>query len=580
MVNPEFAPTTAQAITRGLRLTISKKALAALSLVTLLGIFLRFWGIGWGLPDARHPLATYHPDELVDFSALQQSDIVHGKLDIGFYNYGTLCFYLADLAQTVGHGYGAIPSTTAPPADAAPAGHMETAQRQLAETRGIYLAARVTTALMGCITIPVLFALGRRLFGVRCGLVAAALYAILPLAVVHAHFFTVDVGATLFVTLALLASAKLLDTPTWQKAITAGIWCGLAAACKYSVVMVFAAPVIALLSGKPSEPRKLPILPIAALAAGALVGFLVACPGPLLNWNSFWNGLPNYPESGVRYELLVHPRAGHGLLFVNTGPGWWYHLVVSLRFGLGVPGLLLVLAGIVAMALMRTRQDRLVLGYLLIAYGITGLSGVRFARYMIPLYPAMCIGVARLLAPDFISRFRAMRAALPAVLGLCAALTLTYTASLVHAMAGQDPRDAAADAIEHAAAQGATVAFAKTPWYFSPPLSQWFGEMSAPARRKSTQSERYKFVLPADGTEFDAGVFNPVPDFFVISNIETINERRLHIPIALNFLKAIPTNMQPKKYAPPAIFDMAFSGAYIPDDLAYILPEITVYTRK
>jgi hypothetical protein len=192
----------------------------------------------------------------------------------------------------------------------------------------------------------------------------------------------------------------------------------------------------------------------------------------------------------------------------------------------------------------------------------------------------MCVGVARLLAADFTARFQALRKAAPAIVAACSMLTLAYTGSLVHAMAGQDPRDAAADAIENSAPQGASVAFAKTPWYFSPPLSPWFGEMSAPARRKSTDSQRFKIILPADGTEFDAAVFSPIPDFFVISNIETINERRLQIPVALNFLKAIPADMQPKKYAPPALFDMAFSGAYIPDDLAYILPEITVYSRK
>ena len=569
---------TAQTVTSAeSKSRINPSVSAVLLLIIVAGAFLRFWAIGWSLPDQRHPFATYHPDELVDFSALQQSDIAHGKLDIGFYNYGTLCFYIADLAQTIGHGYGAIPNT--PAAKLNGASPLEAAQAQLEEVRGGYLAARITTALMGTLTIPVIFFLGRRLYGNRSGLAAAGLYAILPLAVVHAHFFTVDVGATLFVALALLWAAKLLEKQDAKTAIAAGLFCGLAAAAKYSTALVFAAPLLSLLVLRDKQ-KRFPLQAVALSIAGILVGFLIACPGPLLNWNNFWNGLPNYPESGVRYELLVHPRLGHGLLFVNTGPGWVYHLLVSLRYGLGIPALLLVLAGIFGMAALRTRQDRLILLYLLVAYGITGLSSVRFARYMIPLYPAMCLGVGRLLCADFAARFKTAKAAVPALLGVCALLTAGYTFSLVHVMALPDARDVAADTLEKEAAQGASVAFAKTPWYFSPPLSPWFGQLAAPSRRKCTESTRYKFLLPAEGTEFDISVLNPAPDFLVLSSAETMNEERLGLPAVHRFMKAIPADMQTKKIAPPAIFDMAFSGATIPDDLGYILPQITLYSRK
>ena len=298
------------------KIAVKGPVLALLALVIILGSTLRFVGIGWSLPDARHPVATYHPDEAVDFKALQFVDIFAGQFDIGFYNYGTLYFYLSDFAQTIGHGYGAIPNTPSLPAGSRHLPRMEEAARNLPETRGIYLSARILTALMGVLTIPVLFALGRRLYGDIVGLWAALFYAIMPLAVVHAHFFTVDVGATLFVALALLASAKLLKKQTWREYLIAGIWTGLAAATKYSVGIVICAPIVAhLMASKPDarwSPRALPLL-----FGATLVAFLIGCPGPLLNWNVFWNGLPNYPNSGVAYELLQHPRQGHGLLFVE-----------------------------------------------------------------------------------------------------------------------------------------------------------------------------------------------------------------------------------------------------------------------
>src|SRR5579859_5577130 len=78
--------------------------------IVLIGLLLRLWGIGWSLPDARHPLATYHPDELVNLNAALQADIPHLKFDIGFYNYGAFYFYLVSFAQSLGRAYGMIPA--------------------------------------------------------------------------------------------------------------------------------------------------------------------------------------------------------------------------------------------------------------------------------------------------------------------------------------------------------------------------------------------------------------------------------------------------------------------------------------
>jgi 4-amino-4-deoxy-L-arabinose transferase-like glycosyltransferase len=555
--------------------------LGLLSTIIVVGIVLRFWGIGWSLPDKRHPLATFHPDERVDFVVNGSFDITAGKFDIGYYNYGALYFYLVDLAKTMGHTYGAIPTTPSLPAGSPQLTALENAERRLPETRGNYLAGRVISALMGVLTIPVLFALGRRLYGETTGLISALIYAVLPLAVVNAHFYTVDVGATLFVALALLWSARLLEMQSWQNYVVAGVWAGLAAATKYSAGLVIVAPVAAYLivtmrTGK----TKPPLTGLAILFASTTIVFLIGCPGPLINWGAFWDGLSQWPNSGVRYELLEHPRLGHGLLFVNTGPGWWYHLVISLRYGLGLPMLALVCVGFITAARMRTEPDRLMLWFVLLFYGITGLSGVRFARYMIPLYPAFCVLAARIVLE--LKPLNSRRYAVQAAMGLVILLTAGYSASLVREMALKDPRDAAADYLEAHAGESPTVAFAKTPWYFSPPLSPWFGEMSPEMRSKYSESTRFKFLLSPDKSEFDTSVLTPPPDFVVISNIETINELRLDQPAAKRFPSSIPGNYRQIVFAPYRIFNMAFSSTstgLVPDDLLYILPRITVYQK-
>src|SRR5207244_2433275 len=114
------------------------------------------------------------------------------------------------------------------------------------EQAALFLAGRLVTALLGVGTIPVVFVLGARLYCRRTGLLAALLYTIAPLAVLHAHFLTVDVPATFFVSLVLLWSARLLSAVRWRDVVIAGIWCGLAAATKYTAGLAIVAPVTAI----------------------------------------------------------------------------------------------------------------------------------------------------------------------------------------------------------------------------------------------------------------------------------------------------------------------------------------------
>ncbi len=596
-----------------------RAALGLLFLIVLLGSALRLWGLGWSLPNAQHPLATYHPDERVNLGATLNVDIPHGQFDTKFYSYGTFYFYLASFAQSFGRGYGLVPSTPSPPADAA-LSPTEQMTRMAPELAGLFLAGRVVTMLLGTATLPLLFALGRRLYGQAVGLLAALLYAVAPLAVVHAHFLTVDVPATFFVTLALLCASRLLTLPTRRDYVFAGIACGLCAATKYNTVLVLAAPVAAhFLSGRQNSeeekrlrgeeeteetgnmsPRGRPeqetegqaeaadSVPISGvngrrgglwlLLGATAIAFLAACPGPLLNWDVFWNGA--YPGSGVRYELFEHSRQGHGLLFVQTGPGWWYHLIVSLPHGLGVPLLLLSLAGIVYACRQHRRADLILLAFLLLYYGTTGLSAVRFARYMLPLFPVFCLLAARLVCAP-LSSVLMQRAA-----GVAGALVVImaggYTFSLCRLMTLPDLRDVAAAYLDAHAPQGASVAFGTVPWFYSPPLSPRFGELIADRRRLAAQEvTRYALRIPPQ--EWDQSVLDPLPDYVVLSDLETMHWlTRLRMDNAVRFTdKILPARYGRTVFAPaPLWFAPGPTGSIIPEDLLYIMPTITLYEKR
>lgn len=541
--------------------------------IVLLGLILRLWGIGWSLPDQRHPLATYHPDELINLNVARAVDIPHGKFDIGFYNYGTLYFYIVSFAHTLGRGYGMIPSA-AIPQDAAPVAQMIAGAREMA---ALFLTGRLVTALMGTITIAVLFLLGSRLYCRRTGLIAALLYAIAPLAVVHAHFLTVDVPATLFVTLTLLWSARLLERQTWFEYSGAAIWTGLAAATKYNTGLVLIAPVCAhFLNLPPNTCRTHRKAQFFVLFLVTALTFLIACPGPVLNLDAFWTGLPDYPGSGVRYELFEHSRTGHGYLFTDTGPGWWYHIMVSLPCGLGLPLLLLAVAGIGLAVVSRRPGDKVLLAFLLVYYVATGLSAVRFARYMLPLFPVLCVLAARVTAEPVHERIK--RSAVMTASLLVVVLTAIMTLALDSQMAGPDPRDRAAEYMDKTLPLGASVAFATVPWFYSPPLSPYFGASAASIRRKAAeQTTRFQLRMPV--TEWDLSVLTPLPNAIVLSNLETLHPvERLRLAQPTRFMWSIPPGYHRTIFAPGPIPGLVH-GVIIPEDLLYILPTISLYLK-
>lgn len=546
-----------------------KQALGLLLLVVALGMGLRFRGLTWSLPDARHPLATYHPDERVNLNAALQADIAHGQFDIKFYNYGTFYFYLVDLAHIVGKGYGFIPGP-APASESRP----PTLADEAEINARLFLVGRLISALLGTATLPVLYALGRRMFGRKAGLMAALLYGVAPLAVLHAHFLTVDVTATFFVTLTLLWSARLLASPTWSNYVLTAVWAGLAAATKYNAGLVLIAPIAAHFLNKNPDARTTQRMgQFVVLIAVTLLTFLIACPGPWLNFDAFWNGIQGYPGSGLRYELLEHSRSGHGYLFTDTGNGWWYHLVVSLPFGLGPALLIAALLGLISTFRQRTSSDWLLLAFFLVYFGISGFSNVRFARYMLPLFPVFCLWAAR-----FLTTLRLPAKADMTVWLIVPPLTLYGSYYLVTCMTMPDPRDVTADYLEQHAPQGARIAFATVPWFYSPPLSPRFGELAASRRALAAQEvTRFKLVIPRE--EWDRSVLTPAPDFVVLSDIETMHPySRLHLDAPTVFITTIPCQNM-RLFAPPTTRDPLYHNAIIPDDIMYVRPTITLYSH-
>lgn len=546
-------------------------------IITLIGFLLRVYGLRWGLPNA-HRYFSYHPDEGLNLAAAIRADTLHGHLDTHFYHYGTLYFYIVSFALSIARGWGFLHHL--------PAGMVIPAS--------YYLTARWVTVIMGTATIALVYGLGRRLYGEMTGLLAAAGAAITPLAVVHSHFATVDVPATFFVVAALYSGAGLIHKPTNKGYLKCGLLAGLAGATKYNAALVVLGPALVWLAGTPDEDqspatdhaqpihsksyRKRNYAHLLALLGAVLGGFLIGCPGPLINWYGFYRDFT--------YEL-TKSQQGMGLLFVKTGNGWWYHFVVSLRYGMGIPLLLVCTAGVGMALVRRTRADLLLLGFLIPYYGVIGWAQVRFMRYVIPILPVLVILGARLLTEPFPKMPRLNR--ILQAIGVLVVLHAGFLCvAMDHPFGVPDARGAAARWLEKNAPPGATVGFATTPWYYSPPLSPWFGAPPWPVRREAAQEmSRFQAVLPPldqNGypTEWNLAVLDQNPQYVIVSNLESEDPKRLKLPDAMAFYRRLHRDYRPVVFAcvPEAMGLRLKVPAYLPNDLLYILPKITIYVRR
>lgn len=532
----------------------------ALCCLVVGALALRLWGIGWGLPGPTR-LCSYHPDEGVN---LVNAVLEHGRnprphLDLGFYNYGSLYFYLWQAGVAVNQTYGLVALPPTAP-NAAPATDSFGAMT---------LVGRLLSALLGAGTVWAVFALGRRLFGAATGFGAAALYAVMPAAVVHGHFATVDVPATFFVALALVAGSRLLTRPDARTCVAAGVLSGLAAATKYNAALVALAPLAAVfLSRKPAS--GVPWRALWIVVASAVGGFLVGCPGILMNWPGF--------ARDFAFELHKSGQ-GMGLLFADTGSGYVYHVVRSLRYGLGEPLLAAAVAAVVWACWRRSRQDAYLAAFALPYYVLIGYAQVRFLRYTIPLLPVLAVWTSRLTV-DAVAATRPI-ARLAALLG-AAGIAFALYVSVAHdrMMAGVDARDLAADYVGERLAPGQTVAFATIPWFYSPPLDpQFTAPIPGEARRRlllSADPERLR--LPAEGREWDPAVLEaPPPQFVVLSADEMHDPVRLRQADALAFLAQVRS-----RYA-ARVFVNRCDSLPRPDDAPidwlYAWPRVFVYER-
>jgi len=369
----------------------------AVGAVVAVALGLRLWGIGHGLPFA------YHGDENAHFVPVAIRFFDHGLNPKYFVNppgYSELLYLVFGLRY--GFEGGAVEAFRLDPGS-------------------VILTGRLVSAVLGAVSVWLLYLAGARFFDRRAGLLAAGILAVAFLPVFYAHQALNDAASLAPFALSLLGTALVLRRGHPLDWALAGGALGLAAGTKYTcglaLLPLAAVAVIRLARG----PRRPALLGVGVAIAATFAGFLIANPYALADWDLFVRDLRRQ-SAGVQ-RVHVGQDEQNGFAYY----GW------VMTWGLGWLPAAAAAAGALLLALRDRALALVLVPAPIVMLLFVGNQTVFFARYALPVVPLLCLlaayAAARLVA---VVRSRRPRLAPAAWAGLALALCAQGVAASVH----------------------------------------------------------------------------------------------------------------------------------------------------
>lgn len=245
-----------------------------------------------------------------------------------------------------------------------------------ADPTAAFTIARVLAGLLGAAAAGLLVWAGARLFDRRVGLIAGALLAVAFLPVHYGHFALNDVPALAPLCLALVGVAGVYREGRLRDYALAGAALGVAGATKYTAGIV-----LLCLLGAAAVSRGPRLRGLALAGVLALAGFLVANPYALLDFETFRAGLERQSEAA---------GDGGGKLGLVGESGILYYLGTT-TWGLGWLPALAALGGAVGLAVRRWPAAVVLVPAVVVFVLFMGTQDRFFARWLLPVYPILCL---------------------------------------------------------------------------------------------------------------------------------------------------------------------------------------------
>jgi 4-amino-4-deoxy-L-arabinose transferase-like glycosyltransferase len=336
--------------------------------IILLGGWLRFCGLDWGLP------FLYDPDE-PQFASRALAMVAHGKMDPEWYGHpGSTTMYLmalvCGLSTLVGLATGKYES-------------LEAARTIMEyDPSDFYYLGRLVILVFSVGTLILFYKLARRLTGGWTSVLALALLAVFPIHVSISRLIRTDIQATFFILLSLWYCVSIVEHNRLRDYLWAGFFLGLAVVTKYPAAVFSLTVMTAFLLAQVGQPRE-PVNRFGYLLAGGVSGLVGVVVGSPLLFFRFSQVLHDVGFESRSYHLSA---TSHG--FFDSAH--WY---LSGPLAAGVTWAGLVLAFHAAVVIVGTRNSRQLLILVSTAAFLVFLSAMklRWARWVVPLTPLVSL---------------------------------------------------------------------------------------------------------------------------------------------------------------------------------------------
>lgn len=247
-------------------------------------------------------------------------------------------------------------------------------------------AARIWSAVSGAAVVGATFLLARLFYGSRTALLAAAVAGTMLQVLAQARLAVFDPTLVAFMLLALYMGLVAYTAGEARAYLWAFLWAGLATATKGPIGLFLPAATLAALWIVRRDRRAWRAVPLMGPAVFAVVGLPWYAFGVIRHGASFL-------RTAIGYYLFTR---FFGVVESQPGPWWYYAPVLVLG---ALPWTAFAPPAIV---LLMSRRRELASQVILLWCGLTvafySLAGTKLPNYVLPVYPLLAIGVARLLA--------------------------------------------------------------------------------------------------------------------------------------------------------------------------------------
>lgn len=251
----------------------------------------------------------------------------------------------------------------------------------------VFTLARVVAAVLGTVSVWLLYLAGARLFGRVSGLLAAAVFGLAFLPISYSHVAVNDVPTLAPLTISLWGVAGVVREGRLRDYLIAGAGIGLAAATKYTGGITLLCLLVASVSDARASTIAGATRRLAFGLAVALGAFVLGNPFSVLDFHAFWSGLTEQASLAAGSEPFK--------LGTSQGGGIAYYFW-TFTWGLGWAPALAAVAGAVALIARRDLAMALMLVAVPIAYIVfMGEQQRYFGRWLLPVFPIVALLAAR-----------------------------------------------------------------------------------------------------------------------------------------------------------------------------------------